>query len=86
MDSSAIPSLAEEVVAGLRFAYTINDPAYRNALLAVVREANQRVNAALAARLCRSPPPRRLDTLASEEEDPCPLSPEEEDPCNCDTQ
>jgi hypothetical protein len=60
MDSSTVISLAEEVLAGLRFAYGIKDTLYRDALLAAIRETNQRVNAALPIR--RAPPSRR-DTL-----------------------
>jgi len=60
MDSSTVLSLAEEVLAGLRFAYSIKDSLYRDALLAAIRETNQRVNAALPI---RRPPPSRRDTL-----------------------
>lgn len=61
MDSSAVISLTEEVLAGLRFAYSIKDATYRDALLAAIRETNLRVNAALPIR--RPPPPGRRETL-----------------------
>jgi hypothetical protein len=67
MDSSAILSLAEEVLAGLRFAYSIKDPAYRDALLAAIRETNLRVNAALPIR--RPPPGRRETVLPPQQEE-----------------
>lgn len=63
MDSSAVISLAEEVLAGLRFAYSIKDAAYRDALLTAIRETNQRINASLPMRHQRPPPPGRRDTL-----------------------
>jgi len=62
MDSSAVISLAEEVVAGLRFAYSIKDATYRDALLTAIRETNQRINASLPMRHQR-PPPGRRETL-----------------------
>jgi len=64
MDSSAVISLAEEVVAGLRFAYSIKDAPYRDSLLSVIRDANLRVNAALPIKR----PPSRRETLPPQED------------------
>jgi hypothetical protein len=76
MDSSAVLSLAEEVLAGLRFAYDIKDTPYREALLSAIRETNQRISAALPMRHTRPPTPSRPPTCPTR---PPPSPPEEEE-------